>query len=80
MLKKLKEQGITCIVVTHDVELAAIIADRCAMFFRGEAVSVGEPHDFFSGNNYYTTLAVRLSRGICVPEITVKELAEKIRK
>ena len=71
MLKLLKKQGITCVVVTHDVELAALCSDRCALFFRGEAVSVGEPEDFFVNNNYYTTLAVRLTRGICEPVLTI---------
>ncbi len=71
MLKLLKKQGITCVVVTHDVELAALCSDRCSLFFRGEAVSVGEPEDFFVNNNYYTTLAVRLTRGICEPVLTI---------
>ena len=73
MLKNFKDKGITCVVVTHDVELAAAVADRCALFFRGEAVSVGNPYEFFVNNNFYTTLTVRLTKGICEPEITLDE-------
>ena len=73
MLKSFKQKGITCVVVTHDVELAAAAADRCALFFRGEAVSIGTPYEFFVNNNFYTTLMVRLTKGICKPEITLEE-------
>ena len=62
LLQKLKANGLTILVVTHDVEFAAAVADRCALFFRGEAVSCAEPTSFFSDNNFYTTAARRLSR------------------
>lgn len=63
ILSKLKEEGITIVTVTHDVEFAAVNADRCGMFFDGELVSCDTPANFFSENNYYTTAANRISRG-----------------
>lgn len=63
ILKKLRDQGMTIVCVTHDVEFAAECADRCAMFFRGEITSCGTPADFFSGNSFYTTAANRMTRG-----------------
>lgn len=63
ILSKLKEEGITIVTVTHDVEFAAENADRCGMFFDGELVSCDTPANFFSENNYYTTAANRISRG-----------------
>lgn len=63
ILKKLKDYGITVVTVTHDVEFAAAFADRCAMFFGGELVSVDTPRAFFSNNNFYTTAANRIARG-----------------
>lgn len=63
LIKGLKEQGITVITVTHDVEFAAANADRCGLFFDGEPVSVDTPENFFSENNFYTTAANRISRG-----------------
>ena len=64
-LKKLKEQGLTIIIVTHDVEFAALCADRAAMFFRGECVCVDTPKKFFSENIFYTTSTARIVSGIC---------------
>ncbi len=63
ILKDLKARGTTIIVVTHDLEFAAITADRCALFFRGEITSVEEPRVFFSENNFYTTAVSRMTRG-----------------
>ena len=63
IIKKLCEEGKTVITVTHDVEFAAMTADRCAMFFSGEAVSVGETNSFFTENNFYTTAAYRMTQG-----------------
>ena len=62
ILKGLQADGITIIMVTHDVEFAAENADRCAMFFDGEISSVDTPNAFFSDNNFYTTAANRIAR------------------
>lgn len=62
ILKDLKKDGITIITVTHDVEFAAQNADRCALFFDGELLSVDTPNSFFSENNFYTTAANRITR------------------
>lgn len=64
VLKSLKNQGITIIIVTHDVEFSALVSDRCALFFDGQIVSKGTPNEFFSGNSFYTTAASRISREI----------------
>ena len=63
ILKKLRDGGMTIVIVTHDVEFAARTADRCAMFFRGEVTSVDTPRPFFSENNFYTTAVNRMTRG-----------------
>lgn len=63
IIKKLCEEGKTVITVTHDVEFAAMTAERCAMFFSGEVVSVGETNSFFTENNFYTTAAYRMTQG-----------------
>lgn len=62
ILNELKTEGITVIMVSHDVEFAAMTSDRCAMFFDGQLVSVGTPNSFFSTNTFYTTAASRISR------------------
>ena len=44
ILNTLKAEGITVLMVTHDVEFAAETADRCALFFDGEILSADTPH------------------------------------
>ena len=51
ILGELKRDGITIIMVTHDVEFAAENADRCALFFDGEILSSDTPQKFFAENN-----------------------------
>ena len=79
-LKKLKAEGKTIVIVTHDVEFAAQCADRCALFFRGSLASIGDSETFFRGNSFYTTSACRLSRGICDGSVTIEGLADDIYK
>lgn len=74
IIKKLKQDGLTVIIVTHDVEFATICADRCAMFFRGDIVSQGLSKEFFAENNFYTTSANRMSRGYFEGAVTVEDI------
>ena len=64
IILNLKKQGKTILTVTHDVEFSAIVSDRCGLFFNGEIISVSTPNHFFSENNFYTTSASRMSRGL----------------
>lgn len=42
-----KGKKVTVVTVTHDVEFAADISDRCGMLFDGEILAVETPHNFF---------------------------------
>ncbi len=64
LIAELKAEEKTVVAVTHDIEFAALVSDRCAMLFDGRIISEGAPREFFSGNNYYTTAASRISRGL----------------
>jgi len=64
ILKNLQAQGMTIIMVTHDIEFSAQHSTRCALLFDGNIVSEAEPRAFYSGNNFYTTAAHRIARGI----------------
>ncbi|MEE0898455.1 MAG: ATP-binding cassette domain-containing protein [Acutalibacteraceae bacterium] len=74
ILRQLKLKGVTVVIVTHDVEFAAECADRCALFFRGNIVSVDTPAEFFGGNRFYTTAASRMSRGIYEKAVTIEQI------
>ena len=64
ILKTLKKNGITIVMVSHDIEFCAEYADRCAMFFDGNIISSGVPRNFFSEKSFYTTSANRMARNL----------------
>ncbi len=76
LLKELKSDGITILTVTHDIEFAALSADRCALFFDGEIISQDLPHEFFSQNSFYTTAANRIARSLYPKAITCEDVIE----
>lgn len=80
VLKGLKNDGITILMVTHDVEFAAENADRCALFFDGEILSADTPTRFFSENNFYTTAANRMARHIWKNAVTCSQVVECAKK
>lgn len=79
ILKELKKRGMTVVIVTHDVEFAALCADRCAMFFRGNIVSCATPRVFFSQNSFYTTAVSRMTRGYFDNAVLVEDAAALCR-
>lgn len=76
ILERLKRDGITILLVTHDVEFAAESADRCALFFDGEILSADTPTRFFGGNTFYTTAANRMVRTLCTNAVTCRQVVE----
>ncbi|MBQ9746090.1 MAG: ABC transporter ATP-binding protein, partial [Clostridia bacterium] len=73
-LRTLTAEGVAVLAVTHDVEFAAENADRCALFFDGEVLAPAAPQAFFSANNFYTTAASRISRGIFENAVTEADI------
>ncbi len=74
LLRKLREGGTTILLVSHDVEFCAEVADRCALLFDGAVAACGTPRSFFAGNNFYTTAANRMARELLPEAVTVPEL------
>ena len=74
ILKKLKQKGITIVMVSHDIEFCAEYCNRCALFFNGEITAMGTPKEFFAGNSFYTTSANRIARGIISDVVLTKEV------
>ncbi len=64
ILKKLKADGVTVVLVSHDIEFCAEYASRCAMFFDGCITSCDTPRRFFKGKSFYTTAANRMARDV----------------
>lgn len=76
LFRNLKNNGITIIVVTHDIEFAAENSDRCLMFFDGDISSEGNPREFFCGNSFYTTSANKMSRDILKDILKVEDIVD----
>lgn len=70
----LKEKGVTVIMVSHDIEFCAEYADRCAMFFDGAVTASGTPSEMFLNNSFYTTAAVKMSKGIIEKALTTEDI------
>ena len=80
VLNKLKSQGITILMVSHDVEFCAKYADRVSMFFDGQVLTTDTPQNFFGGNSFYTTAANRMSKHIFKNAVTDENVVELYKK
>ncbi len=76
LLRSLTARDTTVLMVSHDIEFCASYADRCALFFDGDAVTTNPPRRFFASNSFYTTAANRISRGLFENAVTVEEVVE----
>ncbi len=73
LIKELKGDR-TIVIVTHDVEFAALACDRCSLLFDGEFLPPAHPRAFFSENNFYTTSASRIARGMVEGAVTCEDI------
>jgi energy-coupling factor transport system ATP-binding protein len=80
ILCKLKEQGITIVMVSHDVEFCAKYADMVSMFFDGQILTTDTPRRFFGNNSFYTTAANRMSRHVFSMAVTAEDVVELCRQ
>ena len=76
ILKKLKTQGVTIIMVSHDVEFCAEHADLVSMFFDGQIITTNSPQRFFGSNSFYTTAANRMSRCVFTNAVNASNVVE----
>jgi energy-coupling factor transport system ATP-binding protein len=75
LIRSLKESGTTILLVSHDVDFAALCADRCALFFDGGIASCDTTAAFLRDNRFYTTPAARITRGLYDDGYTVERAA-----
>ena len=76
ILCKLKDQGITIVMVSHDVEFCAKYADMVSMFFDGQILTTDTPRRFFGNNSFYTTAANRMSRHVFSMAVTAEDVVQ----
>lgn len=80
VFRGLKAQGITILMVSHDIEFCASYGDTCAMFFDGGIVSACGAKAFFAGNSFYTTAANRMARQLFPEAVTGEDVVEACRR
>lgn len=74
LVSALVEEGLTVVMVTHDIEFSATYATRCSMLFQGEITVTEKTRDFFHENTYYTTVLNRATRNsTAYPVVTLEE-------
>ena len=74
VISRLRRQGLAIVIVTHDIEFAAVVSDRIGLYFDGELLAMEPPIEFFSKNHYYTTAASRMARHLFPQAITWQDI------
>lgn len=74
LLQQYSRAGTTIVMITHDMDVAATVADRCGMLFDHTIVSVSDTTTFFTTNQFYTTASRRISRRILANSITIQDI------
>lgn len=74
ILSRLRERGVTIVMVSHDVEFCAEYADLVSMFFDGQLLTTDTPRRFFGQNSFYTTAANRMSRCVFRNAVTASDV------
>ena len=77
LLRKLVKEGITIVLVSHDIDFCAETADYCSLLFDGELTKKESTTNFFSNNYFYTTSVNRMFKlaGISDDVITYNQAA-----
>ena len=76
ILRGWREEGMALLLVTHDVELAAGLADRAVLLEQGQVALQGPPAEVFSRSGDFSTQMARLfpGRGWLTPEDVLREI------
>ena len=80
ILRRLGQNGMTVLMVSHDVEFCAEYADLVSMFFDGQILTTDTPRRFFGSNSFYTTAANRMSRCVFQNAVTAGDVAALYQK
>ncbi len=79
MLKDLSGNGISVLLVSHDTEFCAEYADRCALMFAGEIITVSGAKGFFAENMFWSTTAFRIADGFIPGAVTVDDVKKALK-
>ncbi|MTD41727.1 ATP-binding cassette domain-containing protein [Erwinia sp. CPCC 100877] len=80
LLQQFARNGKTILAVTHDLDFAAELSDRCGLFFDNTVLAQAPPKEFFSEHAFYTTTASRISRVVFNGLVTTREVIEHCKE
>lgn len=80
ILRQLCREGMTVVMVSHDVEFCAEYADVVGMFFDGQLLASNTPRKFFGSNSFYTTSAGRMSRSTFQNAVTAGDVISLLKQ
>lgn len=80
ILRQLCREGLTVVMVSHDVEFCAEYADVVGMFFDGQLLASNTPRKFFGSNSFYTTSAARMSRSTFHNAVTAGDVTSLLKQ
>jgi energy-coupling factor transport system ATP-binding protein len=63
LLRDWRDEGMAVLLVTHDVEFAAIVADRVALMSQGEIIASGDPAQVLGTSPLFAPQVARLFPG-----------------
>ncbi len=73
LVKLNKEEGITILMATHDVDLVPLYADNICILFGGKIILSGTPREVFSQKELVRNAHLRLPRVAHLGEILIKK-------
>lgn len=76
VLRRLNREGITIVLVSHDVDFCAAYAKNTGMLFHGNMTAIGESHSFFQNQYFFTTTFLKICREVYEGYIIEEEVLE----
>ena len=80
ILDRLCREGVTVVMVSHDVEFCAEYAQLVGLFFDGQLITTGTSQTLFGSNSFYTTAVSRMSRHVFRNAVTSEQAAALIKR
>lgn len=74
--KELQKNGLSIIMITHDIDFAANYTNRSFLIFDGKIQVDNVPKKLFYSNNFYTTFVNRVVKNYMPECVTFKELKD----
>lgn len=80
LIKKIKEEGVTILITTHDMQEATELCDHIAIMKAGRIAEYGTPDYIFEKYNLESKIFIKFVDGTEISLINGPELANEIKK